>query len=189
MLKWKYEIHQLLFFWRSRLLQMQLWNVIFLWDVLSIVRQLAIFVNLTVVSNLFPNPFLLTLNYSRVEKIFSHQISRCQRRSITRTSTKTTSTSTGMSCCPRWEKLIGLIFFWLRCLLRLLQSWCLRRTACPSKSGGTWVCSKAWGKNIFHLTSTPLFMSVSVSMDLLWSSCSYQRMWLHNTHVVRRHNY
>ena len=45
-------------FWRSRLLQMQLWNVIFLWDLLSIVRRLAIFVNRTVVSNLFPKSFL-----------------------------------------------------------------------------------------------------------------------------------
>ena len=51
---------------------------------------------------------------------------------------------------------------------RLLRSWCLRRTACPSKSGGTWVCSKALGKNIFfHFTSTLLFMSMSVSLLLL----------------------
>ena len=34
------------------------WNVIFLWDPLSIVRRLAIFVNRTVVSNLFPKSFL-----------------------------------------------------------------------------------------------------------------------------------
>ena len=37
---------------------MQLWNVIFLWDLLSIVRRLAIFVNLSVMSNLFPKSFL-----------------------------------------------------------------------------------------------------------------------------------
>ena len=34
------------------------WNVIFLWDLFLIVRRLAIFVNRTVVSNLFPKSFL-----------------------------------------------------------------------------------------------------------------------------------
>ena len=106
---------------------------------------------------------------------------RCQRRSTILTSTKMTSTSTGMLCCQR------LGFFVYKntpdnhTVDRPLPNLCPRRTACLSRSGETLASSRALGeflklhclKFLFFAWGSPFSKLLLYSMRNKWLLLMY----------------
>ena len=101
---------------------------------------------------------------------------RCQRRSTILTSTKMTSTNTGMLCCQR----LGFLFIRINLtitLARPLPNLCPRRTACLSRSGETLASSRALGEFLkLHCLKFPFFAWGSPFSKLLLYSM--RNKWL-----------
>ena len=87
----------------------------------------------------------ISTHHSRVVRRDQLRESRCRRKSTIPTSTRMTSTSTGMSCCRR---LVYTDFSSnITALGRPSPSWCPRRTTCLNRSGETLGFSRALGKH------------------------------------------